>query len=65
MQHELTIFGRTFDLKAALIDLRIKESGVSTPMIAPLTINGLTTKMDSKHYLIPEPVTTVSVTLIG
>lgn len=62
--HKLKILGKTMDLKAAIIDFKIKESG-AMPMLSPITVNGVTTKMDSKHYILPEPVTTLFVTLLS
>lgn len=63
LRHKITILGRSMDLRAVIIDIKLEDS-TRLPMLSPVTVNGITTKMDSKQYLIPEPISTIFATIL-
>jgi hypothetical protein len=61
----LNVAGRDVDVSAAVVDAQVNSLGpIPIPSIAPLYLNNIATSLSTDHFIIPEPVTTVVVTIL-
>lgn len=68
IDHEFTVFGNRMKGNVALVDAVVQESnGVALPTATSVQYNSLSTNLgkDSRHYIIPDPLSSAIATLFG